>query len=77
MSERPAQEGADMEQIRIDRRRSRLRALKRRTRDLMAAQPLRYSAGGADVDEELLGRIDRVLAEASDGSGVGPTPRPA
>lgn len=65
----PAQEGGrHMERIRIDRRGSRLRALKRRNRDLAALEPLRYDTGGGEVDDELLDRIDEVLADVEPAS---------
>ncbi|WP_370327844.1 hypothetical protein [Euzebya sp.] len=64
-----------MERTRIDRRdlglRARRLALRARADDAAAA-PLRYTAGGgADVDDDVVDRIDAVLDEVATGQPHG------
>ncbi|HUG84193.1 MAG TPA: hypothetical protein VMM13_06490 [Euzebya sp.] len=62
-----------MERIRIDRRVLSLRARELAARDAEAT-PLVYAAGGgADVAEDLLARIDALLAEAPAAAGRAPS----
>lgn len=58
-----------MERIRIDRRLLSLRARDRAARDAQIAPLVYATGGGPEVDEDLLARIDALLAQASTAPG--------
>lgn len=59
-----------MEQIRIDRgQRGTLARRRREAADAAASTPLDYVSGaGPDLDEDLLARIDEILATVDEGA---------
>lgn len=65
-----------MERIRIDRRDLSLRARQRAALEAATTPLICASGGGAEIDEDLLARIDTLLADGGSASGGTPTPPP-